>query len=214
MLAGTRAAALEALADELGERAHVAAGRSRRPGRARPPGQARPRRRWAGSTSSSTMPGSPATALALRMKRRGLAGGPRCQPDRRVPADARRVARHGAAPPRAGRSRSPRWSGSPAMPGRRITPRRRPAMIGMSKSTRRRGREPRHHRQLRRAGLIATAMTDKLSDEQRARIADAIPDGPLRRSGRHRGRRRLPRERRGGLRHRPDLHINGGMAMV
>ena len=55
LLAGTRRAALEALAAELGARAFVATGDLADPA-APTVWSRRPRRRWASSTSSSTMP--------------------------------------------------------------------------------------------------------------------------------------------------------------
>ena len=53
-------------------------------------------------------------------------------------------------------------------------------------------------------GFIATAMTDKLTDEQRARGTAAIPDGALRHARGDRRRGGLSRQRRGRVRHRPD----------
>ena len=109
---------------ELGERAHVR-GRPISPIRQRPTACARGR----GGDGPGRYPRQqcrhhprqPGAADA----RRGLAGGHRRQSDRRLPADPRRVARHGAAPPRPGDLRSARSSGSPAMPARRITRRQR-----------------------------------------------------------------------------------------
>ena len=94
-------AALAALAEELGERAHVLAGRSRRPGGARPPAA-----RGRGGDGPGRYPRQQRRDHPRQHRaaaaRRGLAGGHRRQPDRRLPPDPRRVARHGPAPPRAG----------------------------------------------------------------------------------------------------------------
>ena len=53
-------------------------------------------------------------------------------------------------------------------------------------------------------GFIVTAMTDALSEEQRNRVLGAIPAGTIRRVRRHRGGGGLSRQQRGVLRHRTD----------
>ena len=64
-------------------------------------------------------------------------------------------------------------------------------------------------------GFIATAMTDKLTDEQRARIAGGDSGRPLRHARGDRGRAssiwRAPRR---AYVTGQTLHVNGGMAMV
>ena len=99
--------------------------RSRRPGGRRTPGARRPRRRWGRSTSWSTMPALTAMHLALRMKDADWQTVHRHRSHRRLSADPRGAARHGAAPARAGHWRSARSSPSPAIPARRTMPRRR-----------------------------------------------------------------------------------------
>ena len=97
-LAGTRQAALAALAARTRRAGACADRRPRRSRGRRPPGA---RRR--GGAGPGRHPGQqrrhhprqPGAAAA----RRGLAGGHRGQPDRRLPPEPRRVARHGAAPP-------------------------------------------------------------------------------------------------------------------
>ena len=54
-------------------------------------------------------------------------------------------------------------------------------------------------------GLIETAMTDKLTADQRARLGAAIPGRKVRRARGRRRRHRLSGERRGCLCHRPHL---------
>ena len=64
-------------------------------------------------------------------------------------------------------------------------------------------------------GFIATAMTEALNDEQKARIDGADPgraDGRRRR--RSRRRRCISRRSEAGYVTGQTLHVNGGMAMI
>ena len=53
-------------------------------------------------------------------------------------------------------------------------------------------------------GFVRSPMTDALSEQQQAGLLERIPGRADRRARRHRRRRGLPGERRGGLGHRPD----------
>jgi 3-oxoacyl-[acyl-carrier protein] reductase len=63
-------------------------------------------------------------------------------------------------------------------------------------------------------GMIATAMTDKLSDEQRGRIATAIPMGRFGTSGDIAAAAVYLASAEAGYITGQTLHINGGMAMI
>ena len=87
----------------------------------------RPRRRWASVDILVNNAGHHPRHARAAHEGRGLADGARRQSDRRLPPRARRAARHDAAALRAASSASPRWSASPAIPARPITPPPRPA---------------------------------------------------------------------------------------
>ena len=123
MLAGTREAALTALAAKLGDRAHILTADLSQPSESE---------RLIRETEAalggldilSTMPASRATAWRCVCATR-LADGARDQPHRRIPPDSRRAAAC-CAGAMAGLFLLPRWLALPAIQVRRIMPRQKP----------------------------------------------------------------------------------------
>ena len=204
MLSGTRAAALAALAGELGERAHVGDCRPRRA--ARPPivWSNRPRRRWGISTSSSTMPASPATGWSLRMKDEDWQAV--LDVDLTAAFRLTRAALRGMVRRRHGRiigvTSVVALTGNPGQANYAAA---KAAMIGMSKSI---------AAEVASRGITVNCVApgfDRDGDDRKAVGGTARPARrgdsrrALRRPGRRRRRDRLSGERGGRLCHRPNL---------
>ena len=90
---------------------------------------------------------------------------------------------------------------SAAMPGRRTTPPRRPALIGFTKSLAPGSRQPRHHRQLRGAGLHRHRHDPGLPEPATRRAAVARAARPARHADDVAACGRLPRGPGRGLHH-------------
>ncbi len=197
LLAGTRQPALEALAAELGERAHIFVADLADPAAADAAGEAAPRRRMGKLDILVNNAGLTRDGSDAAHEGRGLAEGARGQSDRRLPPGARGAARHDAPARPAGSSASPRWSASPAIPGQANYAASKAGMIGMSKALAAEVASRGITVNCVAPGFIATAMTEALTPSSKQRIARRHPDGAHRRAGGGGGRVRLSGQRRG-----------------
>ena len=167
-LTGTRAAVLEALAGELGERAHAVPADLSREGAGE--GLSRRRRPRMGRVDILVNnAGITRDKLVMRMKDADWDEVLAVESHRRLPAVAGRAARHDEAALGADRQRSPRWSASPGMPARPIMPPPRPGLIGMSKALAQEVAGRGITVNCVAPGFIETAMTDVLDDKQPGR---------------------------------------------
>ena len=170
-----------------GRRAGAAGGRGARP--ARHPGQqCRRHPRQSGDADEG----------------RGMVRRDPGQPRGRLPPRPRGAEADDAGAASAGSSRSPRWSARPAIPARPIMPRPRPGWSACRRRWRRRWRAAASPSTASRPGFIRSAMTDVLPEAQKQALLGRIPVGELGDGERHRRGRRLSRQPRGRLRHRPD----------
>ena len=211
-LSGTRLAPLEALAAELGERARVlpcdlvgrgggrgvAEGGGGGDGRGRHPGQQRR--------------DHPGPAVHADVGRR-LGDGARGQPDERDAAVARRAQGHDEGALGADRQRELGRRGD-RQPGAGELCGVKAAVIGMSKSLAAEVASRGITVNCVAPGFIATAMTEALTDEQKARIAGQIPAGRMGTPEEIAAAALFLASSEAGYVTGQTLHVNGGMAMI
>ena len=186
VLSGTRRDALEALAIQLGERAHVCPADLR--DAAEPDAlieAAEKRDRSAAYTGQQRR--DDARHAGAADVRPGLAGGAGCRPVGAVPPGARRACAACCAGGPAASSTSPRSWARPAMPARPTMPPPRPVWSGMSKALAQEVASRGITINVVAPGFVVTAMTDVLGEAQKTKLTESIP---LRRIGPAGGHRR------------------------